>query len=157
MANKHSSDRTGFDIFHKLCDLIPDLLSIEESGKSQVDGYMDLNLDVLHRSPERLIIALSHYYKHPSGDMIADPDMEVAVFPNEEFAEALTYQDTFGYQAVDDCEGSKANRLQASLNRFLVAWLGNLISQGHRIITKTQASFPLPEISCNQLHWEEHR
>ena len=155
MAIKYSSDRTGFDIFHKLCDLIPDLFSIEESGKSQVAGFMDLNLDVLHRSPERLVIALSHYYKHRSGDMIADPDMEIAVFRHEEYAEAMTYQDSFGYQAVDNCDGIKANCLQASLNRFLVAWLGNLISQGHRINNKLQVSLPLSGPSCKGLHCEE--
>ena len=59
----------------------PDLLTIEESGKSKVDGFMDLNLDILHRQPDRILIARSHYWKHGSGDMIADPDMEIAVHP----------------------------------------------------------------------------
>ena len=61
---------------------------------------MDFNLDILQRKGDVLRIAISHYYKHPSGDMIADPDMEVRVNRKTETAEALTYQDTYGYQEV---------------------------------------------------------
>jgi hypothetical protein len=84
MAEKHFSRDIHARIFHKLLDVVPDLLTSEEGGKSKVDGYMDLGLDILFRSPEKLVIALSHYYKHPSGDMIADPDMEVAVLTKPE-------------------------------------------------------------------------
>ena len=66
MAEKHFSRDIHARIFHKLLDVVPDLLTIEDAGKSKVEGYMDLGLDVLFRSPEKLVIALSHYYKHPS-------------------------------------------------------------------------------------------
>lgn len=133
MATKDSSRDIHARIFHKLLDVVPDLLTIEEHGKSVVTGYMDLNLDILHRTPERIIIALSHYYKHPSGDVIADPDMEIAVYSSREYAEALTYQDSFGYQSVL-VESDQVNpRLQRDLNSFLSQWLINLIEQGHRI------------------------
>ena len=52
-----------------------DLNAIPEAKKSQVSGFMDLNLDRLSRDGSVTVIALSHYYKHPSGDMIPDPDM----------------------------------------------------------------------------------
>ncbi len=133
MAEKHFSRDIHSRIFHKLLDVVPDLLTIEEGGKSKVEGYMDLGLDILFRSPEKLVIALSHYYKHPSGDMIADPDMEVAVFPDLEYAEALTYQDSYGYQSVLQGEGTVNAKLQQYLNSFLSNWLNNLIQQGHRI------------------------
>ena len=120
-------------IYFKLLDVIPDLNSIEEHGKSVVPGYMDLNLDILHRTPDRIIIALSHYYKHSSGDMIADPDMEIAVYQKQEYAEALTYQDSFGYQSVLVDSGQVNSRLQRDLNTFLSQWLTNLIGQGHQI------------------------
>lgn len=80
MAIIDSSGKIETDIYHKLIEVVPDLLSIENAGKSKVDGYMDLGFDVLHRSPERLLIALHHYYRHPSGDMLADPDMEIVIF-----------------------------------------------------------------------------
>ena len=43
--------------------------------------------------------SLAHYYKQ-GGDLIPDPDMEIKVFPEFEMAEALTYQDSFGYRKV---------------------------------------------------------
>lgn len=120
-------------IFHKLMDVVPDLLTIEESGKSVVSGLMDLNLDVLQRTPTKIVIALSHYYRHPSGDMIADPDMQIAVFPQQEQAEALSFQDFYSYREVYDQCGRGDPRAKRSLNHFLNAWLRNLIAQGHKI------------------------
>ncbi len=58
---------------------------------------MDLNLDLLEQTSDNTIIALSHYYKHPSGDMIADPDMTIRVNLPDKTAEALTYQDIYRY------------------------------------------------------------
>ena len=71
MATEHSSGDLHSRIYKKLLDVVPDLLTIEEHGKSKVPGLMDLNMDVLFRTPSKIVIALSHYYKHPSGDMIA--------------------------------------------------------------------------------------
>lgn len=133
MATVNSTGKIEAEIFHKLLDVIPDLMTIEETGKSKVDGYMDLGFDVLHRSPERLLIALHHYYRHPSGDMIADPDMEIAVFPKLEQAEALTYQDSFCFRTVEMGDGECDKHCQGGLNRFLSQWLSNLIEQGHCI------------------------
>ena len=96
-------------IYKRLLDVIPDLLAIESGGKSVVSGYMDLNLDILDKRPDKIIIALSHYYKHPSGDMIADPDMEVAVYPEREMAEAVAYQDSWGYRRVYNEDSTRVN------------------------------------------------
>ncbi len=134
MAKVNSSRDVYSRIFHKIREVVPDLLTIEESGKSEVEGYMDLNLDILHRRPDRIIIALSHYYRHPSGDMIPDPDMEIAMYPQRQAAEALTYQDCYSYRRV--CGEGNATidiRAKRDLNRFLNQWLTNLIAQGHRI------------------------
>lgn len=120
-------------IYHKLLDVVPDLLTIEGAGKSVVDGYMDLNLDVLERTPTKIVIALSHYYRHPSGDLIPDPDMALAVFPGEERAEALSYQDLYSYTEVYHEVGRANLKAKRSLNSFLNTWLRNLIVQGHRI------------------------
>jgi len=136
LITKNTSSDINTRIYRKLLKVIPDLLIIEEYGKSVVPGFMDLNLDILQSTPEKIIIALSHYYKHPSGDMIADPDMEVAVYPNREYAEALTYQDSFTYQSVILDSGEVNARLQRELNNFLSQWLTNLIEQGHQITNK---------------------
>ena len=100
MAGINSTGGLHHLIYRRLQAVIPQLQDIHEHGKSVVPGYMDLNLDVLERGSNRTVIALSHYYRHPSGDMIADPDMVVAVYPDKAMAEALSYQDIFGYREV---------------------------------------------------------
>ena len=124
---------TQKEIYKRLIRVIPNLYSIKESGKSVVPSFMDFNLDILQRKGDALRIAISHYYKHPSGDMIADPDMEILVNRKTETAEALTYQDTYGYQEVYSEDGSCNQSLLRSLDEFLLMWLNNLYEQGHKI------------------------
>ena len=93
--------------------------------------------EVLNTSPievSRMIIALSHYYyKHPCGDMIADPDMEMRVAHKSEFVEALAYQDGFVYQRVYCNENEEHPKLKENLNNFLGQWLKNCLVQGHKL------------------------
>ncbi len=133
MATEHFNRDLHCRIYRKLLNVVPDLMTIEEYGKSKVPGLMDLNLDVLNRTPSKIVIALSHYWKNPSGDMIADPDMEIAVYPEQENAEALSYQDCYCYHQVHDQNGCVDIRAKRDLNQFLSLWLSNLIQQGHRI------------------------
>jgi len=119
-------------IFDKLLRVAPELKLTREIAKSRVSGFMDLNLDILRRSEGYRRISLSHYWKHPSGDMIADPDMEIAVFFDDGLAEALTYQDAYVYEVAYPCEGEPPDlAVHARLNRFLEQWLDNLAEQGH--------------------------
>jgi uncharacterized protein YqiB (DUF1249 family) len=124
---------TQKEIYKRLIRVIPNLYSIKESGKSEVHGFMDLHLDILQRKGNVLRIAISHYYKHPSGDMIPDPDMEILVNRKSETAEALTYQDIYQYQEVYAEDGFCNASLQRSLDEFLLMWLNNLCEQGHKI------------------------
>jgi uncharacterized protein YqiB (DUF1249 family) len=132
MTTNNSSGDLYQQIYKKLLMVVPNLQNIEESGKSIVSGYMDLNLDVLKRGADKSVIALSHYYRHFSGDMIADPDLEIAVYPAKSMAEALTYQDSYGYRTVYTNGGTMVDvRARRDLNQFLNQWLSNLIEQGH--------------------------
>jgi uncharacterized protein YqiB (DUF1249 family) len=134
MAQEALHEQIYNDIYQRLLAVVPDLLTIKSHGQSEVAGMMSLNLDILQRSPVKLIIALSHYYKHSSGDMIPDPDMEIAVYNDRQIAEALTYQDTNIFTAVYTEDGGLMNVVERhSLNEFLHTWLGNLIEQGHMI------------------------
>ncbi len=118
--------------YQKLNTLLPSLLRIPEYAKSSVSGFMDLNLDLLEKSGKVFTIALSHYYKHPSGDMIPDPDMTMRVDTAAHTVEALTYQDIYRYDEV--CPDSRVNQaIRKSLNTFLACWLQNCIDQGHRL------------------------
>ena len=62
---------------------------------------MPLNVDILNKQPKKLLIALSHYYKPTSGDVISDPDMVLVVYPKEKIVEAASYQDCFGFRSVN--------------------------------------------------------
>lgn len=121
--------------YKKLIQLIPGLHSLEigDALKSHAEGYMDLNLDVLNKENDQMIIALSHYYKDLYGDMIADPDMEMRVAYKSEFVEALAYQDSFGYQRISFDGRQSDLKLKRSLNNFLGQWLENCLAQGHKL------------------------
>lgn len=130
-------------IYLKLKKLIPHLEEHLQkgtySGKSKLSsgGMMDLNYDFQQKNADGSYrIALSHYFKQ-NGDMVADPDMGILIRPKEELAEALHYQDQFGYKEVYAFENGKELvnlREKKSQNHFLNQWLSNALNQGHEII-----------------------
>ena len=75
--------------------------------------------------------SLTHYFEQ-NGDLCPDPDMEIRVFPKEKIAEALSYQDSFGYRVVYPEPGKIDIRAKKELNQFLDMWLSNLKSQGFK-------------------------
>ncbi|QEL56033.1 DUF1249 domain-containing protein [Chromobacterium paludis] len=118
--------------FERLQQLLPNLRTLPPAMKLKAPGFMDLNVDVLAKRGQKLVIALSHYYKHSSGDMIPDPDMTMAVYFANSTVEALSYQDCFGYRrAYREDMSVESPAIQQELNRFLAFWLRNLLSQGH--------------------------
>jgi uncharacterized protein YqiB (DUF1249 family) len=104
-----------------------------EAAKSTASGYMDLSFDRLYDEEGAVVIALAHYYKQ-NGDLCADPDMEIRVYPQRGMAEALTFQQAIPpiYQQVYPAPGKVIPALKKSLNSFLLTWLNNAIAQGHR-------------------------
>ncbi len=124
---------TPKEIYNRLVRVVPNLYTITESGKSEASGFMDFNLDIIQSNGDVLRIAISHYYKHQSGDMIPDPDMEIMVNRKPGTAEPMTYQDMYRYQEVYSEDGSCNESLQHSLNDFLLMWLDNIYHQGHKI------------------------
>ncbi len=119
-------------IYLHLLKLIPSLPPIPTYAKSKVSGYMDLNLDLLEQTSDKSIIALSHYYKHPTGDMIPDPDMTIRVNLPDKTAEALTYQDIYRYDEVYP-DGNVDEAVKRSLDTFLLQWLKNCVDQKHSL------------------------
>ena len=126
-------------LFIQLKTLIPDLTELRQGDyrQSEAPGFMDLHLDVLSKSKEELRIALAHNYRQ-NGDSIPDPDMEIRVYllPDWRKAEALTYQDAYGYKMVywrNEGQIMMNPELKRSLNDFLAQWLKNLKNQGHSL------------------------
>ena len=135
MNTAKQTNTIGTQIFHRLLDVVPDLMTLSAGtyGRSEVSGFMNLNIDVLAKSPGKIVLALSHLYKPPSGDMIPDPDMQVTIYLSDEYAEAQTFQDFYGFREVKTNVGQVDQRVQRELNSFLLTWLGNLIAQGHSV------------------------
>lgn len=86
-------------------------------------------------------IALSHRYKQ-NGDLMADPDMEIRVYPTHRLVEALTFQqDSLQiYQRVYPEPGKFYPKLQKDLNMFLHQWLRNIEEQGFEFRQQSVAS-----------------
>jgi uncharacterized protein YqiB (DUF1249 family) len=104
---------------------------INENGEMQTDymkfvspGLMDLNVDKLTADT----IALAHNGKQ-NGDVMADPDVEVKIYPEMKMAETLTFRnDYLGiYQEVYPEPGKYYPKLKKELNTFLNDWLRNMI------------------------------
>jgi len=120
-------------IYKNLIRIAPEILKPDfEYRKLEAPGFMDLHVDGLVTNTDKIIVALAHNYRHPSGDTIPDPDMEVAIYPDRQRAEALSYQDFFGYREVYPEPGQVSPGAKDELNRFLDQWLRNIIEQGHR-------------------------
>jgi uncharacterized protein YqiB (DUF1249 family) len=117
-------------IFKRLIQLGIDPQNPPEYAKSRSKGFMDLNLDLLYKTTDCMGIALAHYFEQ-HGDLVPDPDMQIRVYPATKMAEALTYQDQFGYREVYPQPGKVNIAAKKDLNIFLNQWLKNCLEQGH--------------------------
>jgi len=128
--------------FKLLLKIYPDLETIDEYRRMENGGgLMPLSLDVLRKNGQKTIIALSHYFKSPCGDMIPDPDMEIEINWEHKLVFVLAYQDSFGYQPVYTYSPSGARtgvfpRRQKECNKFLTRWLRNISQSGYEIVAR---------------------
>jgi hypothetical protein len=101
------------------------------------DGFMPLSVEVLYRpEPGVLRFAMAHRWKHPSGDLIADPDMELVVDTNTKTLSPRSFQMDLPpvYQTAESEELSEMqrNNIAHKLASFLATWLANIKSQGYK-------------------------
>jgi uncharacterized protein YqiB (DUF1249 family) len=141
--------------FWKLLQVVPEVWRIKNHAKSHVAGLMDLNVDVIERSSGYLRIALSHYWLHPCGDLIPDPDIEIAVFLTDCLAEALVVNNSFTYSEAYPYEGEPPNFIvHQCINEYLEHWLDVLAAQGH-VVSGGNFSGDADEQACsNCIHHE---
>ena len=120
-------------IYKKLSELIDfDKLKQKEYLKYTSKGLIDLHIDFLSfEDNDGFRIAIAHNYRN-NGDIVADPDMEIRIFPKSKMAEALTFQqDNLGiFQKVYD-DGKVDLSLKKDLNSFLDKWLTNIKLQDY--------------------------
>lgn len=133
MIGGYNCESIHAQIFHRLLDVMPDLLTTDDMGMSEVAGMMPLHFDVVSRTASKLIIMLGHS-RTESGGVVIDPEMNVAVYLDRGMAEALTYRDAYMADSVYSPDGSRIDILSKRVhNDYLHTWLGNLIAAGHSI------------------------
>jgi uncharacterized protein YqiB (DUF1249 family) len=119
--------------YQKILKIIPGVFELEEFVKLSATGAKDLNVHIMHRQHSRLVIALSHYHKDRSGDLVPELDFTIAMYSTTQTAEVLMYEDCFGYRRVYSEDGlSVSPSTKKELNSFLDKWLSKLFTQGHR-------------------------
>lgn len=111
---------------------------LDENGAMKADymrfaspGLMDLHVDHLLGNT----ISLAHNGKQ-NGDVMADPDVQIEIYPENKSAEALTFQnDYLGiYQEVYPEPGKYRPLLKKELNDFLNEWLQNIIDAKYVLV-----------------------
>jgi len=109
---------------------------IDETGtmkaeymKFSSEGLMDLHVD---RLPNNML-SLAHNGKL-NGDVMADPDVEIAIFPQIQCAEGFTFQnDYLGIYQEVYTDGKPNVKLRTDLNIFLHEWLSNIIDAKYEL------------------------
>lgn len=130
-----------YDMNYKRMENIGLLTAVDndrQGAKLRAGGYVDLCINYLGRrrigGSEARVISLTHYYEC-NGDLVPDPDMEIAIYDDRGMVEALSYQDSRTYRTsyimqdgktLIDIESRRMN------NSFLGKWLVNLREQGYR-------------------------
>lgn len=118
-------------IFDKLEKLGILNIKVGEDVHLKSSGFMDLVAERLEKDK----YSLTHYFEQ-AGDLVPDPDMEVRVLTEQRIAEALSYQDQFGYRCVYPEPGKVDIKAKKDLNAYLNKWLTNLINQGFKYEAK---------------------
>lgn len=130
-------------IYEVMFDKLQKIGIIDNTGKLNFSGdylklknspYMDLNINRLYSEKENTIrISIAHNFIQ-NGDLMADPDMEIRIYPELKSIEALTYRlDALGvYQVVYPDEKTVYPKRKKDLNKFLNQWLSNIIDQGFK-------------------------
>jgi uncharacterized protein YqiB (DUF1249 family) len=109
-----------------------------EYMKFESDGFMPLSVDNLYSEKDYQVIPLAHNGIQ-NGDIMADPDMEVKIYPARKIAEALTFQNDYVgvYQEVYPEPGKYVPKLKKELNDFLNDWLKRMIEDQQYTLSKT--------------------
>lgn len=108
-------------------------------------GFMPLVFEFLHYSDRHgnPVFSVTHYGEQ-NGDLMADPDMQIAVDFSAGQVEPLTFQNDYMgiYQEVykRDARGLVYSpRLRSELDDFLRQWLKNIQMQGYELEKKAAA------------------
>ena len=123
--------RWGTRIYQKLMRLAPNYLHLRGAATFKADGYFaPISLEINETSKGFRRINLKHCWNDSNSELIADPIIVIAIYPDWEMAEALTYQDMFSYEVAypnDDCNVD--TKVDQAINRSLERWLDLLLTK----------------------------
>jgi len=122
-----------------LMRLAPRMKVMEGCHHSQVEGHMDLHLEVLVRAPYTTLIHLTYYFDRTGvGTSRPDPDALLRVYHDAGQAEVLDLEQ----QAlpVRTPPGRRTLQQKWNANLFLSKWLSYCIVQGHQFRYATGTS-----------------
>ncbi len=100
------------------------------SARSQVEGCLDLHLEVLERSRFTSTVCLTYRF-NDAGRFSAEPNLVLRIYHDAALVEVLAGHLKHGRQRHDHLPGESA-REKWRLNRFLYKWLGFCLHIGHR-------------------------
>jgi len=143
-------------VYHKnyklLLKIIPDLVeNIDKikkacsdaeviAKKATSEGFMPLSFETRYmrydtRKKGCPVISLAHYYTQ-NGDLLSDPFMEIEVCVEEEWVQAIFFEQHGAltkYAEVFPEKGKVNTSEKKSQNRFLTTWFTNLYQQGFQL------------------------
>jgi hypothetical protein len=66
--------------YQKIPRVVPSIFELEEFVNLSAIGAKDLNVHIMHSQQNRLVIALSHYHKDRSCDLVPELDFTIAMY-----------------------------------------------------------------------------
>ena len=121
-------------IYKHLISIVPEILEPTFDGRtltSPTPGHKDLEITLINSSPDQLHIAIGWYITH-LGPILPDPEMEIAIHPGKQQAEALSHEDTLSHRIVYSDVNQANPAIQRELNQFLLEWLQRILDRGYR-------------------------
>ena len=144
--NERSAQQASF---HNLVELAPELREwVSEEADSDpkqikfsASGAMPLFIKYEESAENSVIVSLSHYFRHSSGEMLPDPEMKLLVDFEQESIRALDYRDNVSYQRVVRPDGSENIKLRIELDTFVAKWLSNIGDQHYEPVRNQELCY----------------
>lgn len=110
----------------------------KQNAKTKNIFTRHVSYDLLYKKDHLVEIAISSYWKHDSGDMMADPDIQIKLDLNQNLAIPTAFQQD-GVPVIGTIylevypTGEPVNKkAQSQVNHFLTVWLQQLIDQKYQ-------------------------
>jgi len=118
--------------YEKLFQLIPELITIEDSATGFSPRHTALHISIIERTPYTLTVELSHCF---NGDLSAffAPAVKIRIYLDAQLAEVLSDHSRAGVAQVfkDPALSRDIMNYKWRLNYFLQKWLDHCLHKGY--------------------------